>query len=315
MFVRFFPNNKCLVLRHEIFLAGWLCVFALLSFPVYARSPSLQQVEKIISVRQSSQPDEDHPHPSPSAWFLTNQEKFEISKYDGPCLSTDTWCSEAWFLSGKISSRTQAEKEWNRAMEMSGGVAPEVIVLDSVGGDVSSSLFLSRKIQQHDIDTRVQGWGTCLSACVFILAAGQERHIDSLALVGIHAQNSSEDITERSFRDEAQVNDYVRQAIFDQEEGIGENLQIPLGMALEVVDNVSSSVQSHTGQLLLILEKSQISPLLVSYMARVPNRRREKHTRYLTHACMKSIGLVGYSKVDERKSIDDIQRHCGSLEE
>ena len=61
---------------------------------------------------------------------------------------------------------------------------PDTLILDSTGGEVEEAMELGFYIRSRGINTEVRG--QCLSACVYLLAAGPQRQVSSGARVGIH---------------------------------------------------------------------------------------------------------------------------------
>lgn len=60
------------------------------------------------------------------------------------------------------------------------------VELDSPGGDVVEAVKIGRSIYQHFMMTLVRPGQECVSACVFILAAGAVRTPDDRASIGLH---------------------------------------------------------------------------------------------------------------------------------
>jgi len=58
------------------------------------------------------------------------------------------------------------------------------VYLFSPGGSVTEALAIGRLIRKLKLNVTV--WGECFSSCVFILAAGSDKTVDSAAKIGIH---------------------------------------------------------------------------------------------------------------------------------
>ena len=61
----------------------------------------------------------------------------------------------------------------------------ELVDLDSKGGDVGIALAIGRKIREKELSVEVRDGSNCLSACVFILAAGNFKM--PTGVIGIHS--------------------------------------------------------------------------------------------------------------------------------
>lgn len=71
-----------------------------------------------------------------------------------------------------------------RGGTVSTDVSPVNVVLDSRGGSIWVAMSMGRVIRSHGFVTRVELGARCVSACVFVLAAGQGRYVGGR--VGIH---------------------------------------------------------------------------------------------------------------------------------
>jgi hypothetical protein len=58
------------------------------------------------------------------------------------------------------------------------------VVLDSHGGNIWVAMSIGRMIRKHSFRTRVEVGASCVSACVYLLAAGSGRYVGGR--VGIH---------------------------------------------------------------------------------------------------------------------------------
>ncbi|WP_422823523.1 ATP-dependent Clp protease proteolytic subunit [Variovorax rhizosphaerae] len=58
------------------------------------------------------------------------------------------------------------------------------VALDSPGGNVWVAMSIGRTIRKYAFTTRVEVGATCVSACVYLLAAGQARYVGGR--VGVH---------------------------------------------------------------------------------------------------------------------------------
>ena len=66
------------------------------------------------------------------------------------------------------------------------GVPFVTVELNSPGGDVVEALAIGRTLYQHSAFTMVRPGRECVSACVFILAAGAVRSPLTSASIGVH---------------------------------------------------------------------------------------------------------------------------------
>ncbi len=64
--------------------------------------------------------------------------------------------------------------------------------LNSDGGDVATAMKLGRLIRKHAYAVAVESGASCVSSCVFLLAAGQRRTIEDGGKVGIHRPYQAE---------------------------------------------------------------------------------------------------------------------------
>lgn len=64
------------------------------------------------------------------------------------------------------------------------GPGPVNVALDSRGGSIWVAMSIGRIIRKHAFMTRVETGASCVSACVYLLAAGQARYVGGR--VGIH---------------------------------------------------------------------------------------------------------------------------------
>ena len=71
-----------------------------------------------------------------------------------------------------------------RVRDRLGMFKPDVLILDSTGGEVEEAMELGLYIRSRGINTRVSR--RCLSSCVYLLAAGPQRAVSPGAKVGIH---------------------------------------------------------------------------------------------------------------------------------
>ena len=64
--------------------------------------------------------------------------------------------------------------------------APTQAFLNSPGGSVQDALAMGRALRALGVATRMTASDICLSACPYLLAAGQTRTVEDGALVGVH---------------------------------------------------------------------------------------------------------------------------------
>ena len=64
--------------------------------------------------------------------------------------------------------------------------APDFVALHSPGGLVFEALEIGHYLRQQDLRTTVMPGALCASACPYILAGGNERHVSLRGLVGMH---------------------------------------------------------------------------------------------------------------------------------
>ena len=64
--------------------------------------------------------------------------------------------------------------------------APTQAFLNSPGGSVQDALAMGRALRDLGVATRMTASDICLSACPYLLAAGQTRSVEDGALVGVH---------------------------------------------------------------------------------------------------------------------------------
>ena len=64
------------------------------------------------------------------------------------------------------------------------------VQLDSVGGSYPAGLAMGRRLRAAGVNTEVPANATCQSACVFVLAGGVKRRIDTQAPIGLHSHGN-----------------------------------------------------------------------------------------------------------------------------
>ncbi|OSP53977.1 hypothetical protein [Pseudoruegeria sp. SK021] len=64
--------------------------------------------------------------------------------------------------------------------------APQLIALNSGGGEVRVALELGRQIRDGGFATTVKSQASCLSSCPYLLAGGTDRTVSREAWVGVH---------------------------------------------------------------------------------------------------------------------------------
>ena len=101
--------------------------------------------------------------------FLGTQNRFSFLHLDGPIQTGDLGKLETEFA--RIKSRE--------------GSTSMILMLSSMGGNVDEAMRIGDFIEKNEIGTMVlEKFGICVSACVFILAAGDHKTIKGK--VGIH---------------------------------------------------------------------------------------------------------------------------------
>lgn len=292
-------------------LAGAL--LALMACPAWCAVPSREdEMSRVLVARKGMSADSDYLD------ITAGQTPDKTTQSGSPAALTEVVgdcgrqksCS-AWVLSGELGTIQELSRLWQSAINQYGGF-PQTIVLDSSGGDASGGLWLAEKFQKLKINTRVEGWGVCQSACVYVLAAGYTRTIDPWALVEVHAQNASKDVTEGAFRNEAMSKPYLANILAGSPEG-SVGFRLPIQVVRDVVDNVSRSTQYRDAHLALLMEQAGISPLLLTYMAMTPNTQKGEPMRVLNLPCVQALGLDSQSGALRRRSVGQIQEKCGSI--
>lgn len=65
-----------------------------------------------------------------------------------------------------------------------GSFARKIVMLDSIGGNVSEAMRMGRLLRETGFDTLVPSTGVCQGSCVYLLAAGKRKAVRGH--VGIH---------------------------------------------------------------------------------------------------------------------------------
>lgn len=88
----------------------------------------------------------------------------------------------------RAAAETARQERSNSAEKDTEGPPPDMravnVVLDSRGGNIWVGMSIGRMIRQYAFMTRVELGASCVSACVYVLAAGNRRHVGGR--VGIH---------------------------------------------------------------------------------------------------------------------------------
>lgn len=63
--------------------------------------------------------------------------------------------------------------------------------LNSVGGSYLAGMAMGQLVRERGLHTAVEARDTCQSACVYVLAGGTQRRVDSQASVGIHSHSDA----------------------------------------------------------------------------------------------------------------------------
>ena len=71
-------------------------------------------------------------------------------------------------------------------------IGPQVVVLDSKGGNAMAAMSIGRFIRYRKLETRVHDGAICNSACPLMWMAGIVRHLDRRGLLGFHTASIQE---------------------------------------------------------------------------------------------------------------------------
>ncbi|MEO0401791.1 MAG: hypothetical protein AAF214_05400, partial [Pseudomonadota bacterium] len=120
-----------------------------------------------------------------------------------------------------------------RLIDLMTETGAETLLLQSPGGSVSDALALGRFIRSQGINTQMLAGEFCLSACPYLLAAGEQRDIDRDATVGVHQHY------------------------------FGENTFLPAAFAVE-------DIQRGQGEVMTYLDEMGINPLVMQHALSTP---------------------------------------------
>lgn len=91
-----------------------------------------------------------------------------------------------------------------------------LVALNSAGGSVADALAIGRTIRGAGYSTQVSAGAVCMSACPYLLAAGDTRRVDRGGVVGVHQHYFGKDTLLPAFmavadlqRGQASVMDYL----------------------------------------------------------------------------------------------------------
>ena len=129
-------------------------------------------------------------------FFSQNCHSLEITTDNNKNNDPPFVCS--FYLDGEIvkgdtNKFSDGLKKYNAFFKNKACGIKKIVYLNSEGGDLEESLKLGRFIRKNEIQTNVTNSSKCLSSCVFVLAGGVQRYIDtnqystlSNVRIGIH---------------------------------------------------------------------------------------------------------------------------------
>lgn len=126
----------------------------------------------------------------------------------------------------------------SRAESMDSHNSWRTIALNSPGGDVAEAFSIGRLIRKHELTTAVPNDASCLSSCVFVLAAGVMKL--RFGLVGIHRPYFAEMPT-------GNVDTGIKQLLAASENYLDE-MNIPRSLAEEMFSTPPSNIRYLTNE-------------------------------------------------------------------
>jgi len=136
-------------------------------------------------------------------------------------------------VKGDTNKFSEGLKQFNNFFKTKPCGIKKIVYLNSQGGDLEESLKLGRFIRKNEIQTNVTNSSECLSSCVFVLAGGVQRYIDtnqystlSSVRIGIHRPYFSDLNPNTSISDVTNMRNKMRNIIvsFLQEMDVNTNL-------------------------------------------------------------------------------------------
>lgn len=219
-----------------------------------------------------------------------------------PCGSAD--CRPVWRLSGVLVPWQEFEKVLLRAQGRSPGQAPLKIVLDSMGGDVGTALWLSEYVFDRGVATEVEAGGSCLSACVHVLSSSKNRSVDPWALVGVHQQNVT-----KSGALPVSVNAADRGAVKAYLEGEGTQPTVPRTVLVESLERAARGIQVNDAKWLVRLMHSGVSPALMVYAGGTPHTLLQSSLFVVNHGCAQALRLDNQGN-EGAWVLEEVIAHC-----
>lgn len=213
------------------------------------------------------------------------------------------------FLTGPI------QKGDARAIEMSiasaQGIGPRIreVFLDSPGGEVEEAFKIGRLIRKHELDTVLPMNASCLSSCVFVLAAGVNKW--RFGLVGIHRPY----FTATPIGD---IDSGIKQLLTAAENYLNE-MNIPKSLAEEMFSTQPSDIRYLTNEDIeryrldqpdmAYQEKEDLAEAKRLGLTRVEYMRRMKLAEEQENACFKQ--RPDDDGAWQLKCIDSVRRKLG----
>jgi hypothetical protein len=72
-------------------------------------------------------------------------------------------------------------------LEVVNSAQPDIIILDSPGGNLGEALDIAKEIQERGLNTFIYGKGHCASACALLFLAGSTKYARPGAMIGLHS--------------------------------------------------------------------------------------------------------------------------------